>query len=85
MAVLERDDRVAAVVILSDCALCAFGTAVKGCLGAAPDALPFPVSDITKIPMRGLQMFGMPVVIRIMRLRDYLETRYPGRPRTYRV
>lgn len=44
-------------------------------LGASPNALPFPVNDIAKIPMRGLQVFGMPFVIRMMRLRDYLETR----------
>lgn len=44
-------------------------------LGAEPSTLPFPVTDITKIPMRALQLFGMPFVIRMMRLRDYLETR----------
>lgn len=44
-------------------------------LGAAPSALPFPVTDVAAIPLRNLKVMGMPFVIRWMKFLDYLETR----------
>lgn len=44
-------------------------------LGAAPEDLPFPITEVEKIPRRGMQIRGMPLVIRGMRLLDFLETR----------
>ena len=48
-------------------------------LGALPDTLPFPITQIENIPFRGVQMMGKGVAIGWMRLLDYLETRsQPG-------
>mgnify|MGYP001950899045 CR=1 FL=1 len=44
-------------------------------IGVDADALPFPVSPISKIPLRSVQMAGMGTAIWFMRLLDYLETR----------
>lgn len=44
-------------------------------LGASPDSLPFPVTEIAGIPLRNLKVMGMPFVIRAMKMLDYLETR----------
>ncbi|ABD56868.1 NAD(P)/FAD-dependent oxidoreductase [Jannaschia sp. CCS1] len=44
-------------------------------LGAPPEDLPFPVTDVAGIPMRRLKMVGMKHVIRWMKFLDYLETR----------
>lgn len=44
-------------------------------LGAAPEDMPFPVSQIASIPLRRLKVLGMKPVIRWMKLLDYLETR----------
>ena len=44
-------------------------------LGAAADALAFPVTDIPKVPLRPIKMAGLSTAIRFMRFMDYLETR----------
>ena len=48
-------------------------------LGALPDTLPFPITQIENFPFRGVQMMGKGVAIGWMRFLDYLETRsQPG-------
>lgn len=44
-------------------------------LGASPETLPFPVTDVAGIPLRSLKVMGMKHVIRWMKFLDYLETR----------
>ena len=42
-------------------------------LGAAPESLPFPVSPIRPMALRGTQMAGSGIAMSWMRLRDSLE------------
>ncbi|OAN76599.1 FAD-binding oxidoreductase [Jannaschia sp. EhC01] len=44
-------------------------------LGARPEDLPFPVTQVAGIPLRRMKVFGMKYVIRWMKVLDYLETR----------
>lgn len=44
-------------------------------LGARPEDLPFPVTKVAGIPLRGLKVMGMKHLIRWMKFLDYLETR----------
>ncbi|WP_232823108.1 NAD(P)/FAD-dependent oxidoreductase [Oceanibium sediminis] len=46
-------------------------------LGAAPETLPFPLSPIRAMPLRGARIAGMGSAIKVLRLLDRLETR-PG-------
>ena len=42
-------------------------------LGKDPDSLPFPITGITRVPFRGIQMIGKGIAISWMRLLDRLE------------
>lgn len=44
-------------------------------LGADRETLPFPVTDIKRMPFRTTQMLGKSTAVKWMRFLDYLETR----------